>query len=240
MFERKFIATQCFTKAIDGRTVTGLLAVTGNIDSGYDRIMPGAFVKTIAENARRVKHLWMHDSDDPPTARIVELREVGANELPDELKILHPDAQGGLLVKREYLNTPRGSEILEGIKAGAITEGSIGFDTIKSDDSMEEIGRVRNIREVRLWDTSDVNWGMNGATMNIKRLTMPDILGLADELKAGRMLSAANLQLLKEALAKITEIISAAEPPTEDATQRASALTVVENEILKRRQLLGI
>jgi len=126
MSEREYKSMPSFTESVQGRTVTGILAVTGNIDLGMDRIMPGAFVKTIGENARRVKHLWMHDAAAPPTAKILELREIGAGELPAEMRMLHPTAQGGLLVKREYLETERGNEILEGIRAGAIDEGAIG------------------------------------------------------------------------------------------------------------------
>ena len=149
---------------IDGRTVTGITAVFGNIDSVGDVIMPGAFAKTLQEGAKRALHLWQHDTIQPPTATIKEMREVGRDELPEEVKAGFPEATGGLLVKREYLNTPRGDEILEGIKAGAIKEMSIGFNIIKSDFGTAEGEDVRFLREVRLWDTSDVNWGANAAT----------------------------------------------------------------------------
>ena len=105
----------------DGRTVTGLAAVFGNIDGGGDRIHKGAFKKTIAEQASRVKHLWMHDPYQPPTAVIRELSEVGVGGLPEKIRAEHPEATGGLQVVREYLDTPRGNEILEGIKSGAIS-----------------------------------------------------------------------------------------------------------------------
>ena len=158
------------TKEIEDRTVVGITAVTGNIDSYYDIIHRGAFKKTIQENGARVRHLWQHDFSQPPIAAIKELREVGRDDLPAEIRRRFPDATGGLLVARRYLETTRGDEVLQGIAAGAINEMSIGFNPVKWDyeeldaDGDQKRLLVRNLREVRLWDTSDVNWGANPAT----------------------------------------------------------------------------
>lgn len=162
------------TKEIEDRTVTGITAVTGNIDSYYDIIHRGAFKKTIKENGSRVRHLWQHDYWQPPIAAVKELREVGRDDLPVEIQKRFPEATGGLLVSRRYLETPRGDEILMGIASGAINEGSIGYNPVKFDyeELEDEDGNkgplVRNLREVRLWDTSDVNWGGNPATVASK------------------------------------------------------------------------
>jgi hypothetical protein len=72
------------------------------------------------------------------------------------------------MVTRKYLDTDRGNEILEGIKAGAINEMSFGFNPIKYDFEDVDGMLVRNLKEVRLWDTSDVNWGANPATVASK------------------------------------------------------------------------
>ena len=149
---------------ISDRTVTGIASVFGNIDDGDDITHPGAFAKTLKEGSARVRHLWQHDARSPPTARIVELREVSRDELPDDVRRIYPDAKGGLLVSREYLDTPRGNEILQGIRAGAITEMSFGFNVVKKDMSSVDGKQVRNLRENRLFETSDVMWGMNPAT----------------------------------------------------------------------------
>lgn len=160
-------------QSIEGRTVMGIASVFGNVDDGLDRIWKGAFKKTIAENSKRVRHLWQHDYMQPPTAVITDLREVGKKDLPDWIKEKFPEATGGLLVKRDYLPTPRGDEILAGITSGAIAEMSIGYESVKFD--FEEVPlekdvaqQVRNLREIRLFDTSDVNWGMNAATAAAK------------------------------------------------------------------------
>jgi len=121
------------TKEIEGRTVKGITAVFGNIDDGGDRIHRGSFRKTIQENAVNVQHLWQHRGDEPPTAVVKELKEVGRDDLPEEVRAKYPDATGGLYVAREYLETERGNDILTGIRANAITKMSIGFNAIKFD-----------------------------------------------------------------------------------------------------------
>lgn len=148
--------------------VTGVSAVMGVIDAGLDLIHKGAFAKTIQENLNRVKHLWQHDNTQPPIATIVELKEVGRMDLPEEMKRRWPSAKGGLVVKRRYLETPRAMEVLAGLKSEppAITEMSFGYDPVQFDfEEVEGGALVRNLRQLRLWDTSDVNWGMNEATV---------------------------------------------------------------------------
>jgi HK97 family phage prohead protease len=159
-------------KEISGRIVTGFASVFGVLDSYDDIVHPGAFAKTLVEQNGRIKHLWQHDYWAPPTAVIRELRETGRDELPDDVKNKYPEATGGLLVKREYLDTPRGNEILSGIVSGAINEMSFMYDTIQR--TWEELlvnGQtmaVRNLFELRLWETSDVIWGANAATVASK------------------------------------------------------------------------
>jgi HK97 family phage prohead protease len=162
-----------FVKEVNNREVIGFTAIMGNIDAGGDRLFRGAFKKTIQEQAGRIRHLWQHNYMMPPTAVVKDLQEVPAGKLPSEVTDKHPDATGGLQITREYLDTPRADEILKGITSGAINEMSFGYDPVKFD--FEEVqskeapfGLVRNLREVRLWDTSDVNWGMNPATVASK------------------------------------------------------------------------
>lgn len=233
----EYKAIQLETKEIaeDGRTVTGIAAVTGNIDSGYDRLWKGAFKKTLTENAGRFKHLWQHDMGQPPVAVVKELKEVGVTGLPDAVREKFPEATGGLMVVRRYLDTPRGNEVLAGVVAGAISEMSFAYDPVKYD--FEELKGdeypvvVRNLREVRLYETSDVLWGMNAATVASKtsdyRLAQIEQAAaeMSADLKAGRVLSAANLGRLKEALTVLSDILLSAEPPDDDAKARAAALT---------------
>ena len=171
----EFKAGPFVVKGIEGRTVTGIFSVFGVLDTQVDVIHPGAFLKTIRERGGRALHLWQHDFWSPPTAVIRELREIGIDELPDAVRAEWPEATGGVLVKREYLDTPRGNEILAALKAGSPLQMSFGYDPVRYDfEETEDVGRIRHLREVRLWETSDVLWGANEATVaNTAALAVP-------------------------------------------------------------------
>lgn len=198
----------------DGRVRVGVCAVFGNVDSWGDRIQPGAFKKTIGENIKAVRHLWNHDYSQPPIASIKELRELSRDELPPEVLEKAPDATGGLLVKREYYpGNPLSEWILAAIDAGDINEMSFAYDVVKSEETVEDTGLddmpkryIRELKELKLYDTSDVNWGMNGATVaagakNLNSLPLGAILSHLQfhqtEIKAGSRNSASDAALIE-------------------------------------------
>lgn len=229
---------------IEGRIVTGFASVFGVVDSYSDIVMPGAFKKTLKEGAVRVRHLWQHDVYSPPVATILEMREVSEKQLPDAIRDVYPEATGGLLVKREYLDTPRGNEVLAGLTSDppAITEMSFGFDVVKFEyiqhaKADEAPGfPVRYLREVKLYDTSDVLWGANPATANLKAAAFADgrlthlqavivPLLLPNALRVGPELGEARLTELKTALATVQTILATAEPPAAEDADAVQALT---------------
>lgn len=154
--------------------VTAVVSVFGVIDDGMDRILPGAFSKTLQEFAGRVKVLDQHntDSTDRILGRPIEMHEAGADELPQEVKDAFPDATGGLVVTIQFnMKTQAGSEAFWRISAGDLTEYSIGYQVFDSDFVEEIVAgkkvRIRNIRTIKLWEFSPVIWGMNPATATI-------------------------------------------------------------------------
>lgn len=185
-----------------GRVRAGIAAVFGNVDAIGDRVMPGAFAKTLSEGAKRCKHLWNHSYQHPPIASIVELRELSRSELPSDVLEKSPDATGGLLVKREYYDVDLANWILQAIDAGDINEMSFAYDTIQSStrteadpNNSEKTREVRELLELKLYDTSDVLWGCNFATVadGAKHLDVLPIGAIASQLsmiaaevKAGR------------------------------------------------------
>lgn len=189
-------------KSINDRTVTGLFAIHGNVDSVGDVSHLGSFTKTIAEGARGARFLWNHDFMSPPVAAIKSLREIGRDELPESVLAQAPEASGGMEVVREYLDTPRGNEILAGIKAGAIAEMSYGYDPVKFDFAeLAGKGMIRNLREVKLYDVSDVLFGANGLTLASKAFMplealLAQLQAHAAELKAGSRHSAKDTAML--------------------------------------------
>lgn len=197
-------------KAISGREVTGIFSVFGVIDSYSDRIWPGAFGKTIAERGAKALFLWQHDFGSPPVAVIKSLREIPRDELPPEILAEFPESMGGAEVVREYLDTQRGNEALAAIKAGAPLQMSFGYDAIRYDfeelpNAKYDWERLRNLREVRLWEVSDVLWGANEATVadaSKEALSIPlavltrQLLTHLEDLKGGARHSATDIDLI--------------------------------------------
>ena len=196
-----------------GRVRTGIAAVFGNVDAVGDRILPGAFIRTITGGASRAKHLWNHSYQHPPTASIKELRELSRNELPAEVLAKAPEATGGLLVKREYYDGELSNWILKAIDAGDINEMSFAYDIVRSATVTEPISgesektrEIRELQELKLFDTSDVLWGCNFATVadGAKNLlqTMPlgaiasQFLMQVEAIKAGRRNSDSDQKLI--------------------------------------------
>lgn len=226
-------------KSISGRTVIGIVAVHGNIDEGGDKSWPGSFADPKVDGRDRAVFLWMHDAYSPPTAAIDYVREVRAAELPPSVFKYAPEATGGVEISRTYLETPRGDEILASITAGALHEMSYGY-VPKQYDYEEIDGRtIRNLRKVEIYDYSDVQWGMNPATVGSKvgwearplsdqadaleeaiRLFAARIADLKERrVKAGRTFSSANTtrigsiaESLAEASADLTQMLKDSEP----------------------------
>jgi hypothetical protein len=193
-----------FVKSVDQdtRTIVGIFAVHGNTDSYLDISHPGSFRKTIAERGDRVKFLWGHDFySGPPTAKVLGLREIGRDELPDEVLSRAPNATGGVEITRRYYKTGRASEVFDAVADGGSDEMSYGFDPIIMDFSEVDGQQVRNLREVRLWEVSDVIFGANPATQGSKLMLPPDLLlkhieCFLAEIKAGARHSTSDTNLL--------------------------------------------
>lgn len=220
-----------FTTSIDNRTVIGIFAVHGNVDSGGDRSWPGAFANTAMNGRDRAKFLWQHDAQSPPVASIKSIRELGRAELPEKVLSYAPEASGGVEVTREYLSTPRADEILAGIKAGAINEMSYGYDVTRSDFEEVDGKSVRNIREVKLYDVSDVNWGMNPATTGVKRIVLEGapLTVLADQVETCLAAFTTEALATKERRAKEGRVLSDAN--RKRITDLQTALTAVLQDL---------
>jgi len=163
-----------FIKELDAktRTVIGIFAVHGNVDSGGDMSVNGSFGKRLSDGRSRVRFLWNHNSMNPPIASVKSIREVEAGELPVKVKEWAPEATGGVEVTRKYYSDiPLADWVFKGIEEGDITEMSYAYDihefSIKKLDDGKEI---RVLQDVELYDVSDVNWGMNPATAGVKGL----------------------------------------------------------------------
>lgn len=154
--------------------VEAIVSVFGVVDLGMDIIMPGAFSKTIVERTKSIRVCDLHNTFSifnvigMPT----QMKEVGREELPQQVRDEFPTATGGLWTQTQYLmDTPEGKGAFSRIKAGAINEYSIGYEVL--DWNYDEIlidgkkVRVRVLRSIKLWEYSPVIWGMNQATATV-------------------------------------------------------------------------
>ena len=120
--------------------VKGYGSYFDNKDSDYDVIRKGAYQKTIKENGERVKYLYQHDMMQP----------IGTmNELYEDNK--------GLVFVAEIPKTQLGKDVVELMKAGVITENSVGILPIQK----EQKDGFREIREVKLFEISAVTLAAN-------------------------------------------------------------------------------
>ena len=140
-------------KALDGKTgeIEGYASTFNNIDQGGDKVMPGAFKKTIRDQKGKFPILDSHD----PT------KQIGWN-----LEAIEDEK--GLFVKGQLLI----NDIPEARKAYAIMQKaleikakaglSIGYMPVKWEmDEDEEKMRYRKLKEVKLYEYSMVAFPMN-------------------------------------------------------------------------------
>jgi len=120
----------------------GYGSVFNNVDAGKDRMLPGAFTKTLITNFNRIKILVMHKSEWLPIGIPVTVRE---------------DAKG-LFVEGKISDTSMGKDVKILIKDGVFTELSIGYVALDFDYDGQG---VRNLKEVQLYEVSPVIWAMN-------------------------------------------------------------------------------
>ena len=117
----------------------GLLSPYGNVDSGSDQVIQGAYSKTLKEQGNKRPLLWQHKPDVP-------IGELTLDDRPDglwckgQLLIALPDAQTAYTCIRN-------------LKMGL----SIGFDAVK--DSIQN--GIRSLTEIRLYEGSIVTFPMN-------------------------------------------------------------------------------
>lgn len=125
----------------------GYASTFGNVDEGGDRVVSGAFTKTLASWAAKSKKLpvlWQHKTD-MPLGIFTEMFE---------------DSNGlfvkGCLPKSDTFVSGR---VIPQMKTGTISDMSIGYYAIDFDYA--EGGRIRNLKQLELCETSLVTMPMN-------------------------------------------------------------------------------
>jgi len=172
----------------DTGIVDAYVSVMGIVDEDIppDMIELGAFNKTIKERgpagANKIRVLHQHRWDEV-VGKPLSLVEHGRDQLPADLLKKYPEATGGLFARTQFiLDVQRAREDFALYKAGAMSEWSIGFDTMDADLDKTNGESFRRIKEVRLWEYSPVTWGANQATIttNMKEVDNRDDVPLVE------------------------------------------------------------
>lgn len=119
-------------------------------DSDGDITRKGTFTKTINENIKRIKHLKNHNTTQTPGV----IKEMGEDEY------------GAWALSQLILKTQLGKDTYEEYKAGAITEHSYGYDTIKEKEDTELKANI--LEELKVYELSSLNFlGANPDTYTV-------------------------------------------------------------------------
>ncbi len=163
----------------------------------------GAFKKTISERGPKgngqIKFMRQHGFDS---------FVIGARYLD-----IFEDARG-LKFEAETIDTTVGRDLAAELRAGVIDTVSVGFDAVREEwDSDEE---KRTVLEARLFEISAVNWPAypNAKIDSVRAFDrLPAYLdALLSEMRAGKVLSQANMNKLTEARDLLDQVIASATP----------------------------
>src|SRR5947199_7226264 len=129
------------TRIDEDGTVEGYASLFGEIDAARDRVMPGAFARTLkSRGLRRIPMLFQHDPAEPVGVWL---------ELKEDHRGLY--ARGRLIPE-----VARARELFALVASGAVDGLSIGFRTVKG--RVDPKSRLRKIDQVELWEISIVTF----------------------------------------------------------------------------------
>lgn len=141
------------------RVVTGYLSAFDNLDHDRDIMAKGAFSKSIAERKNQIFFLNQHNWKQPH----------------GKFNVLQEDEKGLYFESNPLPDVSYSNDVIKLYEAGIINEHSIGFNVIQS--SYDKDQDVRIIKEVKLWEGSNVTLGANSSTpfTGMKSLTIKEI-----------------------------------------------------------------
>lgn len=185
-----------------GGTFTGIASAVGVLDRHGEVIEKGAFDRTLRDLGSEFVLLWQHNPSQP----------IG-------VITLSTDTRGDLVAKGDInLDTQLGREAYALLKQGAIKAMSIGFNIPEGGMVWDENAKHLRITAVDLWETSLVTFPANpGAVVNgvkddtdaLERIHA-DAGAVCERVKAGRVLSAANVSKLEAARDALQAVLDAA------------------------------
>lgn len=150
--ERKSFELKRLDRDDTAGTFEAVVSVFGNVDDGGDRMVKGAFARTLKERGLPPV-VWSHDWGTPPIGVVTEAAETDEGLL----------VKGRLFVAADE-DHPDARKVHAALKAGALREFSFGYRTVSS-RSVEEDGKeIRELLDVDLFEVGPTLVGMNPAT----------------------------------------------------------------------------
>ncbi len=129
--------------------------MTGNVDDVGDRIVAGAFAKTINDNAGRLGRIPMGTDHEKPLGITLSMEEVGRGDLPRKVLAAAPDATGGLYCKGQVVMMGDNLERLDEIRGSRTPPGmSITYRPIIERKAKVDGREVRDLVEIQVFE-----WG---------------------------------------------------------------------------------
>lgn len=199
-------------KAADDGSSEGVveaLVATYDVDSIGDRIVPGAFAKSLEEwreSGQPIPFIWshMHDDIDAYLGDVIDAKET----------------DDGLWVKAQIdLDDDKSRKAFKLLKGGRVRQYSFAYEVR---DSEEKDGETL-LRDLKLFEVGPTLIGMNQQT----RTLVVKAMNGTTELKAGRVISAANETSLREASDAIARVLAQldsqpeADEPSEEEEEEA-------------------
>ena len=158
MLERKSVRAEL--KAVDDRpgVFEARFAVFNNVDRVGDRILSGAFSRTLEERGLPPV-VWSHRWDVPPIGETLDAKETDEGV----------EATGRLFIdgdKGEDHATAR--EVYVGLKTRALKEYSFAYEVVDAAEVTENGETIRELRDVELFEWGPTLVGVNPATETIR------------------------------------------------------------------------
>ena len=217
----KNAATKLKVGPDDGLTdgqFTAYASVFGNIDSYGDVVVKGAFAKDLQrweKSGNPIPLLFGHNMSDPDfnLGHVLDAKE---------------DDTGLLVTAQLDLDNTKAAQVYRMLKGRRINQMSFAYDVIEGgpasrakdgteDGDDPETESYYELRQLKLYEVSVVTIGANQDTEILAVKQMPTVAErIAQDIKAGRVLSAKNESELKQAHNAIGRVLAALDSTSSD------------------------
>lgn len=139
-------------------TFEAVVAVFGNVDRGGDRILPGAFKRTLKERGLPPV-VWSHNWDVPPIGVVQEAAETDEG-LQIKGRLFVADDEDHAIARQVYA----AMKAQDGNGAAPLREFSFGYETRGSNSVEEDGDEIRELTDLELFEVGPTLVGMNPDT----------------------------------------------------------------------------